>query len=134
MKSFGDNKSGSSWKALRSLRIVRLFRGLRIARILRFVHSLQKLLHCIAATMKSLMWTILLLCIIFYGCGVALAQATADYCREVAVQESGNVNAIPRCNMEALDRYWSSVPRSMLTLLKSTSAGISWELVLEPLG
>ena len=41
------------------------------------------------------------------------AQAVLDHCRIEAVTETGNPNAVPMC-ASRLNRYWSSVPQSLL--------------------
>eukprot|EP00931_Biecheleriopsis_adriatica_P069552 TRINITY_DN43384_c0_g1_i1.p1 TRINITY_DN43384_c0_g1~~TRINITY_DN43384_c0_g1_i1.p1 ORF type:complete len:271 (-),score=45.91 TRINITY_DN43384_c0_g1_i1:5-817(-) len=83
--------------------------------------------------MKSLLWTVLLLTLLFYAFGVALTQLTSDYCRFTNMQSTGNVNASPVCKHEGLKKYWGSISESMLTLFMAVTGGVSWEHCLEPL-
>ncbi|CAE8606270.1 unnamed protein product, partial [Polarella glacialis] len=131
--SDGESLSMSHIRVFRLLRIARVFRGIRVMRILRFVRSLRTLLYSILMTLKSLVWTLILLSVIFYGFGVAFTQATADYCREQAVDASGDMNALPTCTNPDLTMYWSSLPRSMYTLFKAVSGGLSWHQASQPL-
>ena len=59
-------------------------------------------------------------------------QAVLDHCRIEAVMQTGNPNAAPVCGSR-LDRYWSNVPQSMLTLFMSITGGLSWIDALEAL-
>lgn len=125
--------SGDHLRMLRFLRLARISRGVRMIRLLRFVQSLRHLLYSIMATLKSLVWTILLLMLMFYGFSIVFTQGVSDYCREEAVLASGDVNAAPICASVELRTYWSSVGESMLTLFKCSTNGVSWQDVYRPL-
>ena len=82
--------------------------------------------------MKSLLWTLVLLLLIFYCFGVLLTQIVVDYCRDETIQLTGDANAVPVCG-EILSKYWSNIVQSMLTLFMAITGGISWIEALEPL-
>ncbi|CAE7244991.1 scn4ab [Symbiodinium sp. CCMP2592] len=120
-------------RLMRSLRLARALRGVRVVRLFRYVSALRTLVLCIVSTMASLVWTLVLLVLIFYTFGVILTQLVTDHCRDAAVLDSGgDLNAVPICDA-SLARYWQSVPHSMLTLFMSISGGVSWEDALRPL-
>jgi len=119
-------------RLMRSLRLLRALRGIRVVRIFRYVSALRTLLICIVSTMASLVWTLVLLVLLFYTFGVILTQLVTDYCRDAAIEDSGDMNAIPDCSHQ-LRQYWANVPASMLTLFMSISGGVSWEDALRPL-
>eukprot|EP00931_Biecheleriopsis_adriatica_P022198 TRINITY_DN14331_c0_g3_i1.p1 TRINITY_DN14331_c0_g3~~TRINITY_DN14331_c0_g3_i1.p1 ORF type:complete len:631 (+),score=101.36 TRINITY_DN14331_c0_g3_i1:29-1894(+) len=127
------NLPTSDLRVFRLLRLIRIFRGIKILRVLRFVGSLRTLLHSVLTTLKSLAWTMILLMLLFYAVGVALTQAAADHCRAEAIEKTGDGNAMPQCNSEAVNMYWGNLAESMLTLFMSVTGGVSWGICLSPL-
>ncbi|OLP82788.1 hypothetical protein AK812_SmicGene36536 [Symbiodinium microadriaticum] len=107
-------------------------RGMRFLRVFRYFSALRVLVLSIVSTINSLLWTIVLLFIIFYSFGVILTQLVTDYCRFLAVEASNNMNAIPECPAE-LDKYWSSIGQSMLTLFYAITNGVAWSDAVRPL-
>lgn len=104
---------------LRVVRVIRIVRVARVLRLLRFFRHLRMLIHSIFATLKSLVWAVLLLGVIMYSFGVVFTQAAKEH----------EVEAGPT----QLSYYYGSVMRSILTLFKSVTNGVSWELVFQPL-
>eukprot|EP00931_Biecheleriopsis_adriatica_P102648 TRINITY_DN77592_c0_g1_i1.p1 TRINITY_DN77592_c0_g1~~TRINITY_DN77592_c0_g1_i1.p1 ORF type:complete len:618 (-),score=102.86 TRINITY_DN77592_c0_g1_i1:36-1850(-) len=124
----------SHFKILRILRVGRVVRSFRIVRLFRFFASLRRLLISILTTARSLLWTLLLVTMIFFSTGVYITSAVTDYCREEAVRLTGDVNAAPVCvSIDNVDRYWSSLPITMYTLFKAISEGMSWQDAAKPL-
>lgn len=70
--------NGSNLNFMRLVRLMRLLRILRLMRVLRFVQELRSMVMSIAASLKSLMWTIILLALLMYGVSVCLIQLVAD--------------------------------------------------------
>ncbi|CAE7687347.1 Scn11a [Symbiodinium sp. CCMP2456] len=115
----------SHLRVMRFARIARALRGVRAVRFLRFVSALRTLVFSILSTMWSLIWTLVLLILLFYCFAVILTQLVTDHCR---YNEGGVVNCSPD-----LMRFWKSVAESMLTLFISISGGLSWSEALQPL-
>jgi len=115
----------SHLRVMRFARIARALRGVRAVRFLRFVSALRTLVFSILSTMWSLIWTLVLLILLFYCFAVILTQLVTDHCR---YNEGGVVNCSPD-----LMRFWKSVAESMLTLFVSISGGLSWSEALHPL-
>ncbi|CAL1144918.1 unnamed protein product, partial [Cladocopium goreaui] len=86
---------------------------------------------CIVSTVGSLLWTLVLLVLLFYTFGVLLTQLVTDHCRDRNILEQEDANATPSCPKEFY--YWRTVPDSMLTLFMSIAGGLSWEDALTPL-
>ncbi|CAJ1347136.1 unnamed protein product [Effrenium voratum] len=123
----------SQLRVMRFVRLARTLRGIRVMRLLRYVTALRTLVFSIMTnTMKSLLWTLVLLLLIFYCFGVLLTQIVVDYCRDETIQLTGDANAVPVCG-EILSKYWSNIVQSMLTLFMAITGGISWIEALEPL-
>ncbi|CAJ1358293.1 unnamed protein product, partial [Effrenium voratum] len=126
----GMNSQMVHVRAIRFVRIARALRGIRVLKLLKYVSALRGLIFSIASTMASLMWTLVLLLLVFYSFAVIFTQIVSDHCRFETVQRTGDANAIPECSAEA-ERFFASVPETMLTLFMSISAGVNWN---EPLG
>lgn len=114
-------------RVFRVIRVTRLIRSFRMVRLVRFVRALRTLVYSILVTLKSLVWALLLLVMIYYGFGVLFTQAVADQCATTNFTARG-------CDAPNLVRYWGGVGRSMFTLFKAMSGGVSWGEVVDPLG
>lgn len=122
----------SSIRLVRALRLARTLRSVRVIRLFRFFSPLRGLLLSIMSTMGSLLWTLLLLQILFYMFAVIFSQMVTDYCRFLEVERTGDSNAVPVCPGK-LNEYWSNVMDSMHTLFLSITGGIDWYDAYEPL-
>lgn len=132
-KTIASEMFGSdALSVVRTLRLARALRGFRAFRLVRHFSALRALILSIVSTIGSLMWTLVLLVILFYSFGVILMQLVTDYCRYLAIETLGDVDAIPDCPAE-LSRFWSSIRQSMLTLFFSITSGISWSEAMNPL-
>jgi len=116
------NLQVSNVRIIRMLRITRFVRTLRIPRVIRFITALRTLIYSIVATLKSLVWALVLLAMIIYVFAIVFTQSTTDH-----VLLHGE-SSLP------LTMYWSSLLTSMFTLFKAITGGISWHDVVEPLG
>ena len=70
-----DSFASGSFRILRILRLARSARGLRVVRLLRFIRPLRLLVFSIAVTLKSLIWSVILLFIIIYLFSILFADA-----------------------------------------------------------
>ncbi|CAE7529644.1 CACNA1S [Symbiodinium natans] len=105
----------SSLRIMRFARLVRALRGIRVIRVIRYISGLRTILFSIASTMSSVLWTMVLLLMIFFCFGVLIAQISTDYCRQF-------INSDSTCAPQLL-RFWPSVMESMLTLFLSITGG-----------
>mmetsp|Transcript_43508 Transcript_43508/g.97591 ORF Transcript_43508/g.97591 Transcript_43508/m.97591 type:complete len:610 (-) Transcript_43508:29-1858(-) len=121
-----------AFSVVRTLRLARALRGVRFFRLVRHFSALRALILSIVSTMNSLLWTLVLLSILFYSFSVILMQLVTDYCRFLAVESSGDINAVPECPAE-VHFFWSNIGRSMLTLFEAITGGISWSDSVRPL-
>merc|ERR1711920_599474 len=74
-------------------------------------------------TLKTVFWALLLVLMIIYSFGIAFTVGVSDELH--ASQDSPNF-------ME-LELFWGTLPRSMFTLFKSISGGVSWHQAVMPL-
>ncbi|CAJ1349888.1 unnamed protein product [Effrenium voratum] len=130
--SQSDSWQSGEARLIRAVRVARAFRAIRVVRLLRYVGALRALVLSITCSMQSLLWTMVLLILMFYSFGVLFTELVADHCRLEAFQRTSDVNAAPQC-LDQFYQFWSSVPESMLTLLMVISGGLSWIEALAPL-
>lgn len=121
-----DGSQGvSNVRIIRLIRITRLVRVIRVLKIVRFVRALRTLVYSILCTLRSLFWAMLLLVMIFYLFGILFTQAASDHLK-VHGQESFSGG-------RAMAFYWASLPKSMYTLFKVVTGGVTWEVAAAPL-
>lgn len=130
IESMGDivttasaNVESSFFRVVRFVRLARALRGIRVIRLIHYVGALRTLVFAIASTAGSLVWTLLLLILIFYIFGVIFAQIVVDNC----------VLHGQTCDNENLALYWNGVGTSMVTLFMVVSGGVNWEDIYRPL-
>merc|ERR1712190_567509 len=120
----GDDTGNSNLSFMRIIRMLRIVRIMRLVRILRFVQELRTMVLSIAGSMRSLLWTLMLLLLMMYVLSVFLTQ--------MIVQRGEDDPSILDMN-GSLYQYFNSVPRSVLSLYQSMTGGTDWNEVLEPL-
>eukprot|EP00439_Symbiodinium_sp_Y106_P040441 s3410_g4.t4 len=118
----GDLPHLSGLRALRLVRISRLVKVVRLARVLRFVMALRTLISSIIYTLKSLVWAMILLCLIVYVFAVLFTQAAGDF-----LLLDGATLLEPAPEMAtSKTRFFGSLHASMLALFMSIAGGVSW--------
>mmetsp|Transcript_68757 Transcript_68757/g.223904 ORF Transcript_68757/g.223904 Transcript_68757/m.223904 type:complete len:657 (+) Transcript_68757:64-2034(+) len=105
-------------KFMSVLRTLRLVRITRLVRMIRLVEDLRMMLSSIVASLKHLVWTILLL--------VALI-----YCVAICITEV--VSMAGEAEQSEVQLWWGTLDRSMLTLFESITGGLSWDEAVRPL-
>jgi Ca2+-binding EF-hand superfamily protein len=103
---------------VRLARLVRLTRAFRLHRIIRFIAALRMLVYSIAATLKSLLWAMVLLVMIIYVFGLAFTMQALDF-----VEKTDDLGQDEKAT---LTQEWGSLDVSMYTLFQSISGGVSW--------
>lgn len=111
---------------LRILRMLRLVRIVRLARLLRFVVELRMVIYSLYMSLRSLLWTCLLIVVMIYIVSVYFVLVIADTGR--AAQDKNLFEDDP-----ALDHYFGTLFRSCLTLYQSMTGGVDWENCVNPL-
>lgn len=122
----GEGSTGAgNMSFMRVMRILRLVRVLRIIRIIRFMDKLRMLVASIMSSMRSLIWTLMLLVLGIYVVGIYFTQLVLDF-RFSRSAESIHV-------VEKLAPYFGRLSPSMLTLYQAMSGGINWYDLSSPL-
>lgn len=120
----GGQSNVSGLKIFRIIRLTRVVKAVRLVRIFRFVMALRTLVTSIAHTLKALFWALTLLSLIVYVFAILFSQAVHSASLEVETALAASV---------ASEKYFRSLPDTMLTLFMSIAGGVSWEHVIYPL-
>jgi hypothetical protein len=123
----GDMPGNTIFRNVRLVRMVRLARAFRLHRIIRFVSALRTLVYSILATLRSLLWAMVLLGMIIYVFGLAFTMEALDFMEHKDPQ--GEHSHLIR----ELSSAWGSLDNSMFTLFQAISGGVSWRDVVWPL-
>jgi len=111
---------------LRMLRLMKMLKLLRMVRLLRMFRELRLILGSIFACVTSMLWTGVLILAITYLFGIAFIQACTAYLQ----LPDDNIDPRVRASIE---EFWSSAPRSILSLYMASLGGTDWDLMAEPL-
>lgn len=122
--AMGDlaEKAAQQVPSIRIIRMARVVRVLRIARVMRQFRSLRVLVHSVFNTLRSLMWTLLLLGVILFVFAILFTQAATQ-------NFLFGTRQIPE-----LDRTYGTLGKSFMTLFQAISGGVSWRDITRPLG
>lgn len=127
----GDGtQQGGGWapnnlRAARILRLTRIIHIIRASKMLTFIRALRYLVFSIVSTLKSLVWAMVLLVLIFYTFGTVMTEAATEF----RVHSAGNYDDE---DLETLELFWGDLLTSILTLFMAISGGVSWIEPLEP--
>lgn len=131
---------GSSFAYARTVRILRTARVFRVVRIMKFFRPLRILVHSVVNTMRSLMWTLVLLAMIIYSFAImfTMACSQADI-MDNSMQVPGGIGTTTAGGTDATvggidafgrgqsDMYFGSLWASVTTLFLSITGGMDWE-------
>lgn len=82
------------------------------------------MVYSIAGSMKSLIWTLVLMFLLMYVFSVYLTQLIAD-----SAQQDPEILHVEA----ALTRYYGSLPRAIISLYQAMTGGVDWNDLLLPL-
>mmetsp|Transcript_41346 Transcript_41346/g.105184 ORF Transcript_41346/g.105184 Transcript_41346/m.105184 type:complete len:694 (+) Transcript_41346:132-2213(+) len=109
-----------------TVRIIRIFKLARIVIVLRsfrYVKELRTIIISLVGTMRTLIWTGVLLLVVIYIVAVSLTQVVTYH---LATVES-------ELERSALQKHFGSVGRAVLVLFQAISNGIDWDEMVDPL-
>eukprot|EP00927_Polykrikos_kofoidii_P082862 TRINITY_DN8353_c0_g1_i4.p1 TRINITY_DN8353_c0_g1~~TRINITY_DN8353_c0_g1_i4.p1 ORF type:complete len:628 (-),score=83.50 TRINITY_DN8353_c0_g1_i4:85-1788(-) len=114
-------KLGDTLYTLRPVRIARVFRLLEVSTA---TTEIRILLVSIKSSIRSLGCSLLVLLVFTYTCSVPLTMNVTAYHLQYPHDEQGR---------QALNKYFGTLDRSMLSLFQSITEGVHWELLLDPI-
>jgi hypothetical protein len=105
--------------ALRVMRTLKLLRALRIIRVVRAFRELRIVLVSIVMCLRQLVWTLMLLLVMVYM-----------VCILILVELTGQDGAYSGSELADIRRrYFSDLPRALMTLYQCTTFGLHWGTV-----
>eukprot|EP00930_Biecheleria_cincta_P002579 TRINITY_DN103587_c0_g1_i1.p1 TRINITY_DN103587_c0_g1~~TRINITY_DN103587_c0_g1_i1.p1 ORF type:complete len:649 (+),score=113.75 TRINITY_DN103587_c0_g1_i1:28-1974(+) len=107
------------------MKVLRIFRLIRITRVANSFPDLKKLLGSVAAAVKPLCWTMLLLGLLTYAFALAITQLVTQH--KIAMGHEKMEH-----QKELLERF-GSLQQSCLVLYMMVSEGIEWKELVGPL-
>lgn len=117
---------GGNLSFLRILRVCKMLKMIRLLRVLRTFRELRLIMASMLGSMRTMLWSVMLIVVITFMVSLFLMQNVASY----VVENSGSLDP----QFEAsLDKYWSSMTTAMTSLYMSSTGGESWIFVAEPL-
>jgi len=122
-ESFGRQALRSIFSVLRILKLIRL---VRIARILRQIRDLRTLIFSIIVSLRSLLWTLLLLALLIYVFSVVITQLVTQTIKNKTVY------VVPD-NKASLLKYYGGMDKSMFSLFEALFGGQDWDVLVRPL-
>ena len=81
------SSSSSGFRLLRIMKIARLARAIRMVKVLRFIRALRVLVFSILHTLRSLIWSLVLLLVIIYAFSILFSDAAIDHVLENDLDE-----------------------------------------------
>lgn len=115
------NEHNKLLDGLSLLRMLRLGRLIRMVRMVRISPQLKSMVYLIVASMPSFCWTAILILLLLYTAAIYFTEVAHDM-----VQNLQNVE-----EQAAIETYWNSITRSMLTLYMAISGGGDWKDFVE---
>lgn len=110
----------------RVLRVFRVVRILRIIRVVNFFRDLRIMLQAIIGSIKTLLWVMIILTLIFYIFGIMLTWGVYDF-----HMTSGSAWLDPK--YDDLRVYFGTLFRSIISLYMGITNGKSWDLYYDAL-
>jgi len=121
--SYRESKGMANASVGRLLKILRMSRLLRILRMLRFFSELRVMVTLIGHSFMSLVWLFCMLLAILYITSIIFTQGATDF-------RDGDIDPVL---LEQVESAYGSLLRTMYTLFKSMTGGVSWGEVADPL-
>jgi len=112
----------------RILSVVRMGKVVRLLKLLHFLSELRVMAVMILHSMMSLFWIFCLLLGILYVVACILTQGTSEY-----ILTAPWINNQPPAYYDELRAGYGSLWKTMYTLFKGMSGGVSWGEVADPL-
>eukprot|EP00928_Gymnodinium_smaydae_P038545 TRINITY_DN2656_c0_g1_i1.p1 TRINITY_DN2656_c0_g1~~TRINITY_DN2656_c0_g1_i1.p1 ORF type:complete len:544 (-),score=117.86 TRINITY_DN2656_c0_g1_i1:105-1736(-) len=118
---------GIAESVIKLLRILRGARVVRVVRLLRMFTDLQVMVGMIINSMRSLFWILVLLFSIMYVFGIVFTQGAIDFLYVDGYDESQQDLAL------SVNETYGSLIKTIFSLFKSMSGGVSWGELVAPL-
>lgn len=121
-----EGSGGANLTWMRVLRLLKMLKMLRVVRVMRIFRELRLMLHSVIYSLRSLMWTLLMLSLLLYIFGLCFLQGVTAFLASEGTDLEPSIR-------DACLKYYGSVSEVMLTLYMTITGGLDWDLAAEPL-
>jgi len=104
--------------------VMKMLKLLRMIRIMRLFRELRLIASLIRASLKPMVWAVVLICIISYMVGICFLQAGTNYLQDGGASQG---------EAAAIQIYWGNLWRAMLSLYMASTNGDSWKTMASAL-
>lgn len=101
------------------LRLLRLGRIVRLVRMVRLIPALKSMVYLILASLKSFLWTVVLLIILMYCVAVYFTELAYDL-----------KHKHPQKDFALVRQTWGSIGNSILSLFQAITGGNDWHVFI----
>jgi len=108
---------------LRAVRVLKLGKALRALKVVKGFRILRAILVCIQASFVTLLWSVIMLCLVFYVFSLIFVQQAASRLEDIGDRDDP-------VSIVILDNF-KSVQTSMVTLAKAAFGGEDWGVALD---
>jgi len=102
---------------LRVMRVIRIVRVAKVIRVMRFFRELRMMIYSILGSIKSLIWSLMVLGMLFFVFGISLTTGVTDLLLDKGWDSLQNSDLV---------RYFGTLDRSILSLYMAMSGGNDW--------
>jgi len=114
---------------------LRPLRVLRVVRLISFIKEIRVLIHSILATLKALVWALLLMVFVMYSFSLGFTEAVREKLYHLKIEQNERPCSPDQDDAHILDlcELWGSVPKSIFTLFQTLTGGVDWADAIRPL-
>jgi hypothetical protein len=116
---------GSGSLALRTVRILKIGKAFRAVRVISKFRNLRAILVCIQGSFDTLMWSVLMLCVVFYMFSLIFVQQAAGLVQDM-YHSHHDLQEEEQIRLDYLIRNFGNVFQGMLTLAMAALGGEDW--------
>lgn len=110
---------------LRILRLLRVIRAARALKVLKFIRELRLMVFSLTSSLRSFLWSVVLILIILLVFGVYFTDGAIAYCLRHNLMHADST--------AELRKHFGSLPASTLSLFMAMSGGEDWATILSSL-
>lgn len=118
--AIATNMNGT--RVIRAIRLMRITRTLRVIRVLRYLAEFRRMVYAMSASLQTLFWSLVLLLFLMYTFSIWLTQGVTSHTMMLDPAERAQSAQL----VIDLEGYFGTLGRSLYTLYKAITAGMSW--------
>jgi len=108
---------------LRTVRILKIGKALRAVRVISNFQHLRAIVYCIQGSFVTLMWSVLMLCVVFYMFSLIFVEQAAGLLKDLVGQD---IQEDTQFHVDYLVLNFGNVGKGILTLAMASLGGEDW--------